>query len=166
MLKPLSLLTFLIATTCIFQSKLAQANVDKCKELKTDCEYYLCIEAQKKCGSKGYLKSFGHKYCQRFEMRSDTYFSLSTQKWIQQTKNCLIKKIDSFSSEKTSCKELRVKAFSSHVSCYVDAGFCEIDKKEKKKIYKIIGAAKLQPRIIKAGLQIRKSCRSRRKLDL
>jgi hypothetical protein len=132
-----------------------------CSELKTECEYYLCIEAKKKCGDKGYLKSFGYKYCSKFSNRQESYFSALSQHWIQKTKICLIDSIDILDPN-LSCRSFKKAAFKQHTECYVSSGFCALPRKDKGKILKTIAFELLKPRTIISGVGIVKSCLSRR----
>ena len=133
------------------------ASVQSCDDLKTDCEYYLCIEAEKNCGAKGYLKSFGYRYCNKFTNIQNSHFSEESKSWINKTKNCLINSIDNLDQE-LSCKTFKRKAFEQHKYCYVSSGFCALDNTEKRKVIRTIGFSVLKPRTLKTGLAVIKSC--------
>jgi hypothetical protein len=135
-----------------------------CSMLKTECEYYLCIEAKKKCGPKGYLKSFGYKYCSKFSQRQEGEFSAMSQHWIQKTKICLIDSIDNLDPN-LSCRSFKKAAFKQHTDCYVSSGFCSLRRKDKGKILRTIGFELLKPRTIISGVGIIRSCLSRGKRD-
>lgn len=132
--------------------------VDNCSHLKTSCEYYLCLETQKKCGSKGYLKSFGHAYCYKFENTVASSFSPKGRKWLKEVRECLIDELSQM-NPKISCSKLKKQAFDSHIPCYKKTHFCRLSKYNKYQVMKSIASAIKDPKIISAGFEILKSCK-------
>lgn len=57
-----------------------------------------------------------------------------------------------------SCNDLKVKAFKSHVACYVDHGFCELSLKDKQQVMTTIWPGLLSFLAIENGLGVLNSC--------
>jgi hypothetical protein len=129
-----------------------------CSKLKNSCEYYTCIEAKKQCGDFGYLKSFGHKYCQRFQDIISTKLSQNGRIWLQDVRSCLIDKLSKIDPQ-IGCYGLKNEAFKSHVPCYKKSGFCELKKWDKYHIIKTIKSELKNRQVLKSGLKILRSCR-------
>lgn len=155
MFKSLLFLCFVLLS--LTQIKVNAAEAVDCETLKSSCEYYTCFEASRKCGRFGYSKGFGKKYCLRFEKRKPK-FSDAGEEWINRTRDCLIEKLNE-NLEAPSCREIKKDSFKEHLSCYVDSGFCELSKADRKQIYKTVWPSFWRFRSIKAGLSIKKICR-------
>lgn len=97
------------------------------------CEFYACKEQELACGTKGYWQDFGHPYCEKF-LRDESRFSQQSQIWLQDVRLCLQERVQVL-SEGTSCRNLHKEAMHSHVSCYVDTGFCELSNMEQMRVY-------------------------------
>ncbi|MBK25368.1 MAG: hypothetical protein CME70_15340 [Halobacteriovorax sp.] len=134
-----------------------QGELRDCIKLVGDCEFYTCIEEVKDCGRFGYPRGFGKKYCERFEDRKDQ-FSSKGWEWIEKTRTCLINRLANISDE-LSCKKLKRQSFKDHVSCYLDGGFCELSKNDKKNVYKTIWPSLWRRKTLVAGWKIKKQCR-------
>jgi len=152
------LLTIFILFFAASNGQTAEKAVQDCSELTQDCEYYLCLETQKQCGSQGYLKSFGHKYCNRFQKYTQFNVSPKAQLWLSDVRSCLIRKLEEINQGLT-CSELKQAAFKSHVPCYIEAKFCNLNYKDKYQIIRAIGRALRKPQVLRAGLRVLRSCR-------
>lgn len=128
-----------------------------CSEIKDDCEYYSCIEEQRHCGKKGYLLGFGKKYCLKFS-KLDRLFSEEGKRWIDEVRECLIKSAD-LSSKSLSCKEFKKEQFKSHVPCYVSSGYCELSRKDRFAVKKVIYKSLWRPSLIWSGMKVVIKCR-------
>jgi hypothetical protein len=131
---------------------------EDCSQIKDDCQYYLCLETQKSCGKKGYLRAFGHKYCQDFKEARNMGLSSQTKKWLVEVRTCLIRKLDEMDKDLT-CSEIKKQAFNSHFPCYVETKFCNLRKRDKLKIITMLRKEIKKPAIIKLGINIMRSCR-------
>lgn len=135
----------------------ASESIIDCQDLKTDCEYYSCFESKRKCGRLGYSVGFGKKYCLRFDKRK-AKFSIFGEQWISATRDCLIEKLGENIDAK-SCREIKKESFKEHLSCYVESGFCQLSKDDKKEVYKTVWPSLWRIRSIKAGVAIKKICK-------
>ena len=88
------------------------------------------------CEKVNYYKDFGYKYCQIFkDSRFVSKRSAKTQTWLNEVSLCLMYASDYIASQNSEikgrrqCKQIKRQSFDVHSNCYVDTGFCEIDKK-------------------------------------
>jgi predicted chitinase len=93
------------------------------------CSFYpSCAEKNIPCGSSGYFKDYGLKYCQRFT--AHTYESSYAQSWRDETLKCLQSKLKSsiMAAKPTSCASIANAAFDQHVVCYTQeqASICNV----------------------------------------
>jgi|SaaInlStandDraft_5_1057022.scaffolds.fasta_scaffold101414_1 hypothetical protein len=129
-----------------------------CSKLKNSCEYYLCLETQKKCGESGYLKSFGHKYCHRFQTYTSKTLSHQGKIWLRSVRSCLIDELTKMDPA-LSCQQLKQNAFYSHAPCYIKTKFCNLKLKDKYKIIKAIGRGSMNRHAMASGIRVLRSCR-------
>lgn len=98
--------------------------------------YSQCIEDKKSCGSDGYAKNYGERYCLKF--LSESNLSEFGQKWRDSTLVCLQKQLIPIfkAPEKFTCEQIKDSGFSSHVGCYTQSGssFCELPKEDFREI--------------------------------
>ncbi len=125
-------------------------------DTKNICEYYSCIEEQRHCGQKGYLLGFGKKYCLKFE-EDEHYFSDAGKEWTMRVRECLIANLDLPSG--VSCKKFKKSQIKSHVPCYVKSGYCELSRKDRFALKKVIYKSMWRPSLIWAGLKVLANCR-------
>lgn len=133
-------------------------NANDCSHLKSDCEYYLCLEKNKQCGSYGYPQNFGFKYCSIYEKYVFPRMTDLGQQWLSDVKRCLIRKIDEFPQEQT-CGQLKHNAIQSHYECYYEANFCKLNKREKFLVIKTVKRELKSFRMLRLGMRILRSCR-------
>lgn len=108
-----------------------------------NCTFYqLCLESNYHCGSEGYPLGFGAYYCTKF-LSSLSSFSHTGQQWISNVLLCLQRALipDAIGAPDAAvgCKELEEKAFSSHPSCYVGAGFCTLPPEDWGGVVEVVG---------------------------
>ena len=127
-----------------------------CESLVDDCEYYTCIEKDRACGKRGYPIGFGRKYCNKFG-KNEANFSSDGKKWIESVKSCLIENI-SYVEQGVTCDMFKKEAIAHHVPCYLDAGYCDLSKKDKREVIKTIKASMWRVDIILAGFKVITSC--------
>tara|TARA_R110002049_G_scaffold156382_2_gene321365 strand:- start:332 stop:751 length:420 start_codon:yes stop_codon:yes gene_type:complete len=120
-----------------------------------ECDFYQKLESEYQCHSKGYLINFGYKYCLKFINKKKT-FSEDGQIWLANTRECLINELKNTSFN--DCKELKKFAFDTHTTCYQQAGFCSLEKKDRKELYKMILPQFWRVGLIFDGLSLLRSC--------
>lgn len=154
-------LSTLVILLCVSYTRLAFSfDPKRCQEFSSDCEYYSCLAAAKHCSHRSYLVNFGHRYCLRYESRLSN-FTEDGQVWMQEVRKCLIREMSSY-EENLSCKELKVRAFSDHVPCYIESGFCELSKWDKKQILKTVWPTLKNLRVLIGGFEISRACSNRK----
>lgn len=141
----------------LFMSFNALADDSNCQQYLDDCEYYSCIEAEKQCGRRGYPIGFGRKYCLRFEERQSN-FSDEGRAWMERVRSCLIRGMEE-APEALSCRKFKRAAVKQHVPCYVESGYCELSKKDKKAVIKMIRWSLWRPSLAFAGIRVLKACK-------
>lgn len=127
-----------------------------CRDLVNDCEYYSCIAAAKHCDNNSYPTQYGRKFCLRYGQGLDK-FSREGRRWVVNVRKCLMNEMEKF-EESLTCGDLKVKAFRSHVNCYVDHGFCELSLRDKQQIMTTIWPGLLSVLAIENGLGVLNSC--------
>lgn len=145
----------------LLYSSPVQGEVKDCSELSNTCEYYTCLEAQRDCGRFGYPRGFGQKYCLRFEEKKAN-FSKEGLAFIERTRNCLIEKLESHDLG-MSCRKLKKQSFKDHIPCYIEGGYCDLPKSDRKELYKVVWPSLWRGKVIRAGLKIKKHCRQESK---
>jgi outer membrane protein OmpA-like peptidoglycan-associated protein len=117
------------------------AEPENCSELIDDCEFYLCRERRHPCGVQGYYQGYGYKYCERFSRLLRPRLSRPGQRWVDQTRRCLMEYIDRHVPLDAPCDRVKRLAFDSHPECYVRGGVCFLDPSEWSEILGIIDPA-------------------------
>ena len=99
------------------------------QSIPNTCVFYdKCLEEKNECGLQGYPIDYGLKYCNEFNSME---LSKEGKKWIEQTMLCLQNELVPYAQTKTSCGTIKNEAFNSHVTCYVNSGFCKLPLKDK-----------------------------------
>jgi hypothetical protein len=141
---------------CLLFSTLASAHSD-CQQYLDDCEYYSCLEVEKQCGRRGYLIGFGRKFCMRFDKRQGN-FSDEGKAWMERVRSCLIRGMEE-APQSLSCRTFKRAAVKLHVPCYVESGYCELSKRDKKAVIKMIRWNLWRPSLLNAGIRVLKACK-------
>lgn len=102
-----------------------------------DCRYYLCEEKNRNCGAKGYLISYGYKYCNLFTSKFYSRFSANGQEWVRKTAWCLQSQINAL-PDSLSCSTFKKEAMKGHIECHLESGYCNLLKKDKKLVIRIV----------------------------
>ena len=150
--------TFAISDSSNQVLRLSSTSAISCGKLKDSCEYYTCVESKKQCGESGYLQSFGHKYCQRFQDKISKKLSQRGRIWLQEVRSCLIDELSKISPQ-IGCYGLKKMAFRSHVPCYQKTRFCELNKWDKYHVIKTLKSELKNRHVLAAGIRVLKSCR-------
>ncbi len=90
------------------------------------CEYYRCREAAQPCGPGGYVASYVGPYCQRFASVTEPRVSAAARRWLQRVRQCLVRELDRRAPIGTACEETRAIGLETHVTCYLETGFCSL----------------------------------------
>lgn len=133
-----------------------------CHPDQDSCDYYRCREEERPCGRRGYIQSFGNRYCKKFINHDMDHFSAKGQKWLTDVRYCLQEKLHQ-SPVNLSCKRLKKRALAAHYSCYLNTGYCLLPEHDKRHVLKIVGKRVLDPMIMILGLRVTVKCLSSRK---
>ncbi len=90
------------------------------------CAYYRCREAAQPCGPDGYVASYVGPYCQRFASVTEPRVSQAARRWLQRVRQCLVRELDRRAPIGTACEETRAIGLETHVTCYLETGFCAL----------------------------------------
>lgn len=153
----------LLALT-LFCASLSSFAASHCQPRQDSCEMYKCEEGLRGCGDKGYLLSFGHKYCQLFLDSDTSKYGPLGQLWLVNVRYCLQEELEEMPRD-LSCRELQQNGFESHVPCYVQTGFCSLPLQDKVNIFIDIRRSLLKPQVILSGLEVMKECMSMKELN-
>ena len=109
-----------------------------CSDTIESCDFYHCRDSCTPCSSTGYYLGYGNYYCRLF---SNAYEQMSPagQAWIDCTRTCLIRYIDTMIQETSDCAVVEELAFDSHPSCYVDCGFCALPATDIRRVRNLVG---------------------------
>jgi len=124
--------------------------------LANNCSFYdKCLEARNQCGLDGYTLNYGLKFCKKFNAMD---LSSEGEKWITKTMACLQANLIQFAETKTDCNVIEQKAFETHVSCYIESGFCNLNASDLGVIAKTNFWAIISYQGAIQGLDILKVC--------
>ncbi len=124
------------------------------------CGAYTEIASQLECSNRNYLLQFGYRYCQKY-LQHENLFSPEGQAFLQRNRHCLIEKLTE--QEGLTCENVKRRAYGHHVKCYVDMGFCELPKNDRKLVIQEIQKRHLlRPLNIITAFKILKTCHQRR----
>ena len=117
---------------------------EDCSHLVGDCEFYLCRERRHPCGATGYYRGYGYKYCDRFTRLLRPRLSPAGQRWVDQTRRCLMEHVDRHIPVDAPCDQVKRSAFDSHPGCYVVGGICFLDPSDWQEIVNIIDSSDME----------------------
>lgn len=145
-------------TTELYHAYTKEKKITKdCSKLIGTCEYYLCREQNKACGSEGYFLGFGYQYCSDSLKRLMNEVSPVGKKWLKTTATCLHQQMEEVKNS-NSCAELKQKAISSHDKCYSEVSFCSLKMTDMLKILKMIHPALTEQGVLVEGIQVLGHC--------
>ncbi|GMR49498.1 hypothetical protein PMAYCL1PPCAC_19693, partial [Pristionchus mayeri] len=88
------------------------------------CDAYLQLEAAAPCGPNGYALNYGYPICRNF-VRDERMYLPNGKAFLRCTRECLANFVTAnITNGITDCDEITQLAFSSHVGCYNQCGFC------------------------------------------
>jgi hypothetical protein len=105
-----------------------------CTPKEDSCDYYLCLEEEMRCGYKGFPLRYGYKFCQNF-LDINTK-SEELKNWLDKTRICLQESLDH--SDLKQCSTLLNVSVKDHVKCYIDNGYCDLQKRDRRVVKKLI----------------------------
>jgi hypothetical protein len=128
---------------------------DICENDQTICSFYCKANTELSCHQDNYLMSFGYKYCHLF-LAKENSFNPSSQQILSKIRTCLIQNL----SERAdlTCENVEQIASNSHISCYLENNFCQIELRDKLSILSLVQAELKDPRFRNVMGQISKSC--------
>lgn len=145
-------------TTNLYHGYIKTSGIgNDCSKYIGTCEYYLCREKNKQCGSEGYFLGFGYQYCSDSLKRLMKDVSPQGQKWLKTTATCLHQQLEEVGNN-NSCAQLKKKAISSHDKCYSEVSFCSLSIVEMTKILEMIHPALLESGVMIEGVQVLGHC--------
>ncbi len=138
-MKNILLLSFLVGQLILAGSS---ANAERSKALAspqeacsfdgTICDFYCYKANELGCAKDTYLLQFGQKYCRRY-IRNSSKFSDRVQAVLAKIRSCLVDRLEN--QRGLTCVDAEVVGMHSHVSCYVDSGFCGLAKMDQFQIF-------------------------------
>lgn len=144
----------------LFFIPLLVSAAEVCQTSDSSCEYYECIESKVHCGEEGYPLRFGKKNCQKYlDQQSQSYEHV--QVWYPKIRKCLQDAVDKMLQSPTgpsTCSELESAAFESHIGCYYNTGFCELNFMDKVQVINQTGADFFMYDSIATGIKIENEC--------
>ena len=157
---------FFLLLSSLFLGAQSDTLIDN--QLYSSCLFYDSLEVKFQCGKKGYPINYGKRFCLKFSNKRNR-LSDEGKEWLDSTRHCLQQSLYDLDPN-LSCKALRKKAFDSHIPCYLDNGYCGLDKKDRKLVIKTIFLSSLvRPRTWRPGLKVLRNCgkerRKRRKQE-
>jgi hypothetical protein len=136
-----------------------QARADAAPMLSL-CEEYKSIASRLQCDQRNYLLKFGYRYCQRYVEHEDL-FSTEGQQFLDRNRRCLIEELHH--EQNLTCENVKRLAYRHHDKCYVEMGFCELPKSDRKLVIQEIRKRHLlRPLNLITAFKILKSCSQRR----
>ena len=122
-----------------------------------DCTYYKELEARMSCGEKGYALSFGLRLCETY-LRAQNTSRPQVRKWYPKVRYCLQDYLYKNAHRANSCRELETMAYHSHVGCYLETGFCDLNVLDVASILKTTGRDVLRARVLEIGSKVLVKC--------
>lgn len=100
-----------------------------CANTIGQCGYYVCKEAENRCGDDGYFINFGLKYCERYQ-EVEPSFTTQGQRFLDNVRTCLQVKLEN-PGRKYSCGSVESYAVNTHFDCYMQAGYCRLPASDR-----------------------------------
>ena len=126
------LVSFISLVTFLGSFALAEST-PACVADVNSCEAYLCRDQKQRCGEDGYWQGYGHHFCKKF-LDDHEKFSAPLQSWLSDVRYCL--QVEALNlNPQLSCDETHKAAIDSHVACYVETGFCNLNYSDQATVY-------------------------------
>lgn len=148
---------YLIFFFVLLQSILS-LRAEDCAPYIGSCDYYLCREKEHSCGKKGYYLGFAYKYCKKAEHKLVRRMSERGKNWSRDVALCLQQSVERIPYDE-NCHDAKKSAVNDHRECYRDTGFCELSKRDRFNVIRVVSTGLRHPQVIKEGLAIINECR-------
>lgn len=123
-----------------------------------NCDYYLHLEEQFRCGAKSYFVE-AHGLCVKY-LKAQNQTSREIQEFFPKVRYCLQNEIYQMGSRVT-CENLEQVAIKSHVDCYLATGFCDLSWASRTELTLMTLRQFLNPIWIVTAQKILKACQQR-----
>lgn len=134
------------------------ASAEDCAQYIGSCQYYLCREKEHACGNKGYYLGFAYKYCRESKTKLVRHMSEDGKAWSQRVALCLQNSVEQIPYD-DNCTDAKQTAYREHSRCYLDSGYCDLNKKDQLNVLWFVKQELYQPQVLKQGLSILNECR-------
>lgn len=122
-----------------------------------NCDYYLHLEEQFRCGSQSYFIE-AHGLCEKY-LKAQNKTSREIQEFFPKVRHCLQNEIYQMGSRVT-CENLENVAVQSHVDCYLATGFCDLSWASRTELTLMTLPQFLNPIWIVTAQKILKACQN------
>lgn len=152
----LSKLAAILIITFSTNSLMADSN---CEHLIGDCAFYLCMDELIPCEKDNYNRKFGYKYCTKYKNKVRKKLSPDGKAWLRRNEICLQEDMSYANIDNLTCKEYETLAIRMHTPCFYGTRFCELSRKDKRKINYAAISNVVHPKYLSEGLRVLKQCR-------
>lgn len=131
-----------------------------CGALVGTCEYYQCLEQREQCGSKGYYLKFGQHYCEKYR-NDEANYSEKGREFLSQIRACLQDELEREqirNNDFPRCDKVEKFAVATHKYCYQKLGFCDLPRKDRRRIKFTAKKELIHFRMLMFGIWLEKSC--------
>jgi hypothetical protein len=146
---------FLIVAMSFLFSALAFAQ-SSCPPANDSCNYYLCKASQLRCTDNDYPIRFGYRLCQRY-LENQSRSSDRLQAWLPKVRLCLQQKFEQL--KVSSCSSVEDAAFSTHVECYVQTGFCALTARDRAWLIYVTSWDMLHSEALRTAIAVDRACK-------
>lgn len=124
-----------------------------------NCDYYLHLEEQFRCGAKSYFVE-AHGLCLQY-LKAQNQTSQEIQEFFPKVRFCLQNEIYQMGSRVT-CESLEQIAVRSHVDCYLATGFCDLSWVSRTELTMMTLPQFLKPIWIVTAQKILRACQQKK----
>ncbi len=127
---------------------------------RTNCSFYLDLEAKTACGYEGYPLQFGYRMCEKYRLAEKNQTE-GIKEWFPKIRYCLQDYLAKNSGRAKTCRQLADMAYASHINCYLNTGYCALPANDVTRILNITGPDILNPHVLAIGTEISAKCMER-----
>ncbi len=124
---------------------------------RNSCSYYRTVENEYHCGKNGYPLKFGHRLCQKYLVAQPT-MRPAVKLWFPKIRYCLQNYLENSRGTIRGCDDLHKRAINSHVGCYVQTGFCNLDFMDQADILAVTSTDILNLDILGLSFRVKAAC--------